>query len=195
MFYLLSYLDRSNIGNARIAGLTTSLHMSTTQFSVALTITYVPYILMELPMNLLMKRLGANVTLPVMVVLWGVVCTCQGAVHSYHSLLICRFFLGALEGGLFPGITLLLSSFYKRHAMQLRFAMMFSVTSLAGAFSGLLAYGIRNLDGKHGIAGWQWIFIVEGAFTVAFGLATLFFVPDSPRNIRFLTDDERETYC
>jgi hypothetical protein len=97
--------------------------------------------------------------------------------------------------------------------MQLRFAMMFSVTSLAGAFSGLLAYGIRNLDGKHGIAGWQWIFIVvrrlplrsfsrisdhvtqEGAFTVAFGLATLFFVPDSPRNIRFLTDDERETYC
>ncbi|KAN0135824.1 MFS general substrate transporter [Lactarius tabidus] len=195
MFYLLSYLDRSNIGNARIAGLTTSLHMSTTQFSIALTITYVPYILMELPMNLLMKRLGANVTLPIMVVLWGVVCTCQGAVHSYHSLLICRFFLGALEGGLFPGITLLLSSFYKLHAMQLRFAMMFSVTSLAGAFSGLLAYGIRNLDGKHGIAGWQWIFIVEGTFTVAFGLATLFFVPDSPRNIRFLTEDERETYC
>ena len=63
-------------------------------------------------------------------------------------------------GGLFPGITLLLSNFYKRHAMQLRFAMMFSVTSLAGAFSGLLAYGIRNLNGKHGIAGWQWIFIV-----------------------------------
>jgi hypothetical protein len=61
-------------------------------------------------------------------------------------------------GGLFPGIVLLLSNFYKRHAMQLRFAMMF--TSLAGAFSGLLAYGIKNLNGKHGIAGWQWIFIV-----------------------------------
>jgi hypothetical protein len=72
------------------------------------------------------------------------------------SDLIDNFFLG----GLFPGITLLLSNFYKRHAMQLRFAMMFSVSSLAGAFSGLLAYGIRNLNGKHGIAGWQWIFIV-----------------------------------
>ncbi|KAH9023853.1 MFS general substrate transporter [Lactarius pseudohatsudake] len=195
MFYLLSFLDRSNIGNARIAGLTTSLHMSTKQFSIALTITYVPYILMELPMNLLMKRLGANVTLPIMVILWGVVCTCQGAVHSYHGLLVCRFFLGALEGGLFPGITLLLSNFYKRHAMQLRFAMMFSATSLAGAFSGLLAYGIRNLDGKHGIAGWQWIFIVEGVFTVAFGLATLFFVPASPQTIKFLSEEERETYC
>jgi hypothetical protein len=62
--------------------------------------------------------------------------------------------------GLFPGVTLLLSNFYKRHAMQLRFTMMYSASSLAGAFSGLLAYGIRNLNGKHGIAGWQWIFIV-----------------------------------
>jgi len=195
MFHLLYFIDRSNIGNARVAGLTTNLHMSANQFSIALTITYVPYILMELPMNLLMKRLGANVTLPIMVILWGVVCACQGAVHSYHGLLVCRFFLGALEGGLFPGITLLLSNFYKRHAMQLRFAMMFSVSSLAGAFSGLLAYGIRNLNGKHGIAGWQWIFIVEGTFTTAFGLATLFFVPASPKTIKLLTEEERETYC
>ena len=81
---------------------------------------------------------------------WYIV-TCQTS-----SDLIDDFLLG----GLFPGITLLLSNFYKRHAMQLRFALMFSVSSLAGAFSGLLAYGIRNLNGKHGIAGWQWIFIV-----------------------------------
>jgi hypothetical protein len=95
--------------------------------------------------------------------------------------------------------------------MQLRFAMMFSVTSLAGAFSGLLAFGIRNLNGTHGIAGWRWIFILvrglprsllssnhvtqEGAFTVAFGLATLFFVPASPKTIKFLTEKERQTYC
>ncbi|KAN0107418.1 MFS general substrate transporter [Russula decolorans] len=169
--------------------------MTEDQFSLALTITYIPYILVELPMNLLMKRAGANVTLPIMVVLWGIVCACQGAVHSYRGLLICRFFLGAVEGGLFPGIVLLFSTFYKRHAMQVRFAMMFSVTSLAGAFSGLLAFGIENLNGKRGIAGWQWIFIVEGAFTSAFGLATIFFVPASPRNIRFLTKEEREAYC
>jgi len=175
--------------------LTKSLHMSSNQYSIVLTITYVSYILMELPMNLLMKRLGANVTLPIMVILWGVVCACQGAVHSYHGLLVCRFFLGALEGGLLPGITLLLSNFYKRHAMQIRYAMMFSVTSLAGAFSGLLAFGIKDLNGKHGIAGWQWIFIVEGTFTAAFGLATLFFVPASPKTIKLLTKEERETYC
>ncbi|KAI0267288.1 MFS general substrate transporter [Gloeopeniophorella convolvens] len=195
MFYLLSFLDRSNIGNARVAGLTKSLKMTDHQFSTALTITYVPYIIMELPMNLLMKRLGANVTLPIMVILWGMVCACQGAVHSYHGLLACRFFLGALEGGLFPGIVLLLSNFYKRHAMQFRFALMFSVTSLAGAFSGLLAFGIQNLNGKRGIAGWQWIFILEGVFTTVFGIFTLFVVPESPKNIKFLTQEERDAYC
>ena len=97
--------------------------------------------------------------------------------------------------------------------MHFRFAMMYSLSSLAGAFSGLIAYGIRNLNGKHGIAGWQWIFIVvrgvssrkfsissdnvaqEGTFTVAFGLATLFVVPASPKNFKLLTEEERETYC
>jgi len=148
---------------------------------------------MVLPTNLLMKRIGANVTLPVMAALLGLVGTCQGshfplvlpflaltrlgAVHSYHGLLVCRFVLGTLEGiihhhgsfpilirassgGLSSSILLLLSSFYKRHALQLRFAMMFGVTSLAHAFSGLLAFGIHRLDGKHGIAAWRWIFII-----------------------------------
>ena len=96
--------------------------------------------------------------------------------------------------------------------MQVRFAMMYSVISLAGAFSGLLAFGIENLNGKRGLAGWQWIFILvsrlhvlsstiikrlskEGAFTSAFGLATIFLVPTSPKNITFLTEEEREVYC
>jgi hypothetical protein len=78
-------------------------------------------------------------------------------VHArLHSILLASYPLG----GLFPGIALLFSNFYKRHAMHFRFAMLCSFSSLAGAFSGLVAYGIRNLDGKHGIAGWQWIFIV-----------------------------------
>ncbi|KAI0687813.1 MFS general substrate transporter [Cytidiella melzeri] len=198
MYYLLSFIDRSNIGNARIAGLQKSLKMTNTQFSTALTITYVPYILMELPMNLLMKRLGANITLPLMVALWGMVCACQGAVTTYGGLLACRFFLGALEGGLFPGIVLYMSTFYKRHELQLRFSMMFSATSLAGAFSGLLAAGIQNMDGLRGIPGWGWIFILEGVFTALFGLVTfLIGIPASPTQIstRILTLDERSTYC
>ncbi|KAI0084412.1 MFS general substrate transporter [Irpex rosettiformis] len=198
MYYLMSFIDRSNIGNARIAGLQKSLKMTNNQFSTALTVTYVPYIVMEYPMNLLMKRLGANYTLPLMVMLWGVVTACQGAVTTYGGLIACRFFLGALEGGLFPGVVLYLSTFYKRHDMQLRFAMMFSTTSLAGAFSGLLAAAIQNMHGLRGLAGWAWIFILEGVFTALFGLVTfLIGVPKSPAEMseRILTVEERTAYC
>ncbi|KAA1474439.1 MFS general substrate transporter [Dentipellis sp. KUC8613] len=168
--------------------------MTDHQYSTALTITYVPYIVAELPMNLLMKRLGANITLPVMVTLWGMVCACQGAVKSYGGLLACRFFLGALEGGLFPGIVLYMSSFYKRHAMQLRFAMMFSVTSLAGAFSGLLAAAIQNMNGMRGLSGWAWIFILEGVFTTVFGIVSFFLIPAAPSTMWLLNPEERVAY-
>ncbi|THH12858.1 hypothetical protein EW146_g7303 [Bondarzewia mesenterica] len=173
MYYFLSFLDRSNIGNARIAGLTKDLKMSANQFSTALTVTYVPYIVMELPMNLIMKRYGANVTLPTMVVLWG---------------------MHVASGGLFPGITLYLSQFYKRHNLQLRFSMMFSVTSLAGAFSGLLAAAIENMNGIRGLPGWAWIFILEGLFTTVFGLVSWFIIPATPADMPLLSKAEKETY-
>ena len=110
-------------------------------------------------------------------------------------------------------MVLLFSSFYKRHAMQLRFGMMSSVISLAGAFSGFLAFAIQHLDDKHGIAGWRWIFIIvrvrfiwcilhiidtftqEGVATIACGLLAWYLIPTSPRAIKVLTEDEREAYC
>ncbi|KAF8265315.1 major facilitator superfamily domain-containing protein [Lactarius quietus] len=182
-----SLQDRTNIGNARIAGLTNSLHMSTKQFSIALTITYVPYILMEIPMNLLMKRLGANVTLPVMVILWGVVCACQGAVDSYRGLLICRFFLGALEGGLFPGIALLLSNFYKRHAMHFRFAMMYSLARLLvpSLVSLLMEFGTSMATRNC----WLAVDLHCGSPSISS------FVISSDYSINLLTEEEREAYC
>ncbi|KAH9962141.1 MFS general substrate transporter, partial [Russula dissimulans] len=195
LLYFLSFLDKANIGNARVAGLTESLRMSNYQFSIALTVTYVPYICMELPMNLLLKHVGANVTFPFMVILWGIACACQGAVNSYHGLLVCRFFLGAFEGGLLAGIMLLFSIFYKRHDLQLRISMMHSVSSLAGAFSGLLAFAIQHLNGKYGLAGWQWIFILEGCFSVIVGVTAFRLIPSSPKNVILLTEEEKKVYC
>lgn len=83
-----------------------------------------------------------------------------GLVTSYHGLLACRFFLGLTEGGLLPGIMLYLSAFYPRHKLQVRVAVLFCATSLAGAFSGLLAAAIVHMDGTHGRRGWAWIFIL-----------------------------------
>lgn len=192
MLYFLSFLDRSNIANARVAGMQKDLKMSNFQYSVALTVTYVPYTVAELPSNLLLKYVGPDLMLPTMVTLWGVVCTLQGVVHDYSGLLACRFFLGLLEGGLFPGLVLYLSFFYPRQRLQLRISIFFAAASLSGAFSGLLAAAIINMDGIQGKAGWSWIFILEGIFTFAFGLASFFLMPRSPLEATFLTKEEKD---
>lgn len=94
MFYLLSFMDRTNFANARVAGLQKHLGMTNKQYSIALTVTYVPYIVAELPSNLLLKAVGPNLMLPTMLTLWGVVTALQGTVTSYKALLVARFFLG-----------------------------------------------------------------------------------------------------
>jgi len=95
-----------------------------------------------------------------MVTLWGLITTLQGLVTSYSGLLIARFFLGLAEGGLMPGIMLVMSRFYKRDQVQLQLALFFTAVSLAGAFSGPLASAILGIDGRAGNSGWQWIFIL-----------------------------------
>jgi len=192
MFYLLSFLDRSNIGNARVAGLQKDLKMSNKEYSIALTITYVPYIAAELPSNLLLKTVGPNLMLPTMLTLWGIVTALQGVVKSYQGLLACRFFLGLLEGGVFPGLVLYLSFFYPRQKLQWRISAFFSAASISGAFSGLLAFGIINMNGVGGKTGWAWIFILEGLFTFVFGLASFFLLPRSPAHARFFNQEEKD---
>ncbi|SJL15420.1 related to permease of the major facilitator superfamily [Armillaria ostoyae] len=192
MFYFLSFLDRTNIGNARIAGLQRDLQMTNKQYSIALTVTYVTNLATELPSNLLLRVIGPNYLLPTILISWGVVTTLQGVVTSYGGLLACRFFLGVFEGGVFPGLVLYLTHFYPRSKMTTRIAAFFASASLSGAFSGILAYGIIRMDGVGGRAGWRWIFILEGAFTVAWGLMSYFLMPRNAMAARFLHPAERE---
>ncbi|EGG00863.1 uncharacterized protein MELLADRAFT_39483, partial [Melampsora larici-populina 98AG31] len=192
VFYFLSFLDRSNLGNARVAGLQEGLGLSDHQYSVALTVTYIPYIMAELPANLYLKKIGPHIFLPTIVTIWGIVTTLQGFITSYSGLIATRFFLGLVEGGLFPGIVLYLSTFYTRRELQLRIALFFSAASLSGAFSGLLAYGLIRLDGVGGRPGWAWIFIVEGLFTVLGGIVGYFIIPATPTATRFLSARQKE---
>ncbi|KAI0665059.1 MFS general substrate transporter [Cubamyces menziesii] len=192
MMFFLSSLDRSNIGNARVAGFQEQLGITDEQFSFALTITIIPYSFVNFPTNALQKLIGPRLLLPSMVVLWGTVCAFQGLLRDYSGLLACRFFLGLFEGGLLPGIVLYLSSFYPKRKLQLRISLLFSATSLASAFSGLLAAAIVKMDGVGGKPGWAWLFILEGAFTVLFGLAAYFLLPNAPTSAPFFTETEKE---
>ncbi|PAV20618.1 MFS general substrate transporter [Pyrrhoderma noxium] len=192
IFYLLSFLDRANIGNARVAGLQKDLGLTDRQYQICITVLYVPYIIAELPSNLLLRRLGPNLVMPSILTIWGMVCALQGVVTTFQGLATVRAFLGLVEGPMFPGIVLYLSSFYTRKELSLRIALFFSAASLSGAFSGLLAAAIVNMHGVGGKAGWAWIFILEGSFTVLVGLLGFFFVPSTPNDLKFMTQEERE---
>lgn len=122
---------------------------------------------------------------------WGIVTICQGLTQSFAGLIVCRVIIGGLEAGFFPACVYLLSMYYCRHELQWRFNLFFSASIVAGAFSGLLAYAIAHMDGIAGYGGWRWIFIIEGAATVAIAIWSYWMIPDWPETARFLNDDER----
>jgi MFS family permease len=153
LLYLLSFLDRGNIGNAKIEGLTEDLKMSGAQYNWCLTVFFFTYAAFEVPSNLLLKKLRPSVWLPTIMVAWGIVMTLMGIVQSYEGLLVARIFLGVAEAGLFPGVAYYITMWYARHEAQFRQALFFSAASVAGAFSGLLAFGIAHMDGVGGLAG------------------------------------------
>ncbi|KAF9477434.1 MFS general substrate transporter [Pholiota conissans] len=192
LFYFLSFLDRANIGNARVAGLQKDLHMSDHQYSIAVTVTYIPYILSELPSNLLLRKVGPNIGMPILLTIWGTIVTLQGLTSSFSGLAVARAFLGLVEGPMFPGIVLYLSGFYTRKELSVRIAFFFSSASLSGAFSGLLAAAISNLNGVGGKHAWSWIFFIEGLFSVAVGIVSFWLVPKTPRHSKFLTDHQKD---
>ncbi|MDI1490592.1 MAG: hypothetical protein OHK93_001796 [Ramalina farinacea] len=101
--YTLAFLDRINIGNARIQGLEKDLHMKGQDFNIALMIFFIPYILFEVPSNLIVRKIAPSTWLSTIMVLWGIVTICQGVTASFGGLIACRFFLGLCEAGFFPG--------------------------------------------------------------------------------------------
>ena len=152
--WLLAFIDRSNIGNARIIGLQSDLNLGTgPKFNIALTVFYIPYIMVDVPSNWLVKRAGAGFYLPGLVIGWGIVSMSMGFVKSYESLIIVRFFLGLMEGGLLGGMIIYLAMFYQRHQLMLRIGLFYCAAPLSGAIGGLLATGLSQIKAP-GYNGW-----------------------------------------
>ncbi|KAI9881439.1 MAG: hypothetical protein M1830_000001, partial [Pleopsidium flavum] len=190
--YFLSFLDRINIGNALTLGLPTELKLKSYQVNVALALFYVPYVIFEIPSNILLKRFKPHVWLSGCTFAFGLVVLCHGFVQSYSGLLAARFFLGAAEAGVFPGCFYLLSMWYKREEALRRFSIFFNSVTLAGAFGSLLASAIENMNGIQDHSGWRWIFILEGLLTMVLGILTFFVLMDFPEDAKWLTPEERE---
>ena len=191
ILYLLAFLDRVNIANARSFSLATDLNLKNVEYNTALTIFFVPYVGFEIPANILLKRLSPRIWLSSCMFMFGVVSICQGLVTSYGGLLTTRFFLGLFEAGMFPGCFYLIGMWYKRSEAQRRYSFFFSSTTLAGAFGGLLASAIGKMDGLRGYHGWRWIFILEGVLTSIVAIAFFFLIPSFPEDANWLTEEER----
>lgn len=156
VLYLLSFLDRSNIGNAKLEGLVKD-------YSTALTLFFVGYVVGEVPANIVLKKTSPPVWLPTLMLAWGIISVVQGLVHNQAGLFAVRFFLGLSESGLFPGSVFVFSMFYPRRERHYRVALLLSGAAFSGAFGGILAYGIGFMRGVGGKAGWSWVPALFGA--------------------------------
>ncbi|KAK2055338.1 major facilitator superfamily transporter [Colletotrichum caudatum] len=175
IMYILNYVDRTNIGNAKIAGMQKDLGLTDDGYAWVLSIFFFGYLICEVPSNMILSRSRPSVFLPGIMLVWGALSALMSISKTYGALLGFRFVLGCVEAGFFPGVLYLLSCWYTRAELGKRFAIFYTAAVLSGAFGGLLAGAITaNLHDAHGIAGWRWLFIVEGVATVGVALVAFF---------------------
>ncbi|KAJ5646347.1 vitamin H transporter [Penicillium lividum] len=192
VMYLLSYMDRTNIANAKVSGMEQDLNLTSNQYSVALVVYFVGYVVFEVPSNLVLGRTRPSIFLPSIMIIWGVLTCLMSVIKSYTHLVVLRILVGSVEAGFAPGVLLVLSSWYKRTEQSKRFGVYISAAVLSGAFGSLIAAGIVDgLEGAHGIRGWRWLFIVEGAATIGCALISLSILPDFPATSKGLSEHKK----
>ncbi|OBU00172.1 hypothetical protein VE01_01727 [Pseudogymnoascus verrucosus] len=193
--YFLNKLDQNALANAKLNTLEKDLKLHGTQYNTAISILYVGYLFMQIPSNMLLssRKVRPSVYMGVCMMAWSAVAAATAGVQNYIGLVLVRFFLGAVEAPFYPGALYILSLFYTRKEIATRVSILYAGNIVAVAFAGLIAAAtFSTLDGAHGLAGWRWLFIVEGAVTFGVAFFTIYMLPDYPNNTRWLTVEERE---
>lgn len=189
--YMLSFLDRSNIGNARIAGLEKDLSLSSAQYDWLLTAFYITYIGFEW-MILLYRLVPAHIYISLCVLTWGLVASLQSVTKSFSQLLVLRGVLGITEAAFGPGVPFYMTFFYRRTELAYRVGLQISAAPLATSFASSLAWVIVKLSKNGPIAPWRALFLVEGFPSILTAVAAWYYIPDSPSKARYLTPRERK---
>lgn len=154
--------------------------MTSTQFNLALMYFFFTYGLCEPVSNIALRRLGPKIWFPCIVTAWGLITTLTCLVKNYGSYIIIRLMLGVTEAGLYPGAYFILSMWYTPKELATRMAIFYGANTAAGAFGGVIAYGVGNMDGAHGWRAWKWLFLIEGCITMLAGLSCLVSLPRFP---------------
>jgi ACS family tartrate transporter-like MFS transporter len=190
LLYVISYLDRINIGFAALT-MNKELAITSQQFGLLVGIFFFGYFLFEIPSNLMLHKIGARVWIARILISWGIVALLSGFSRNVSQLYVARFLLGLAEAGYFPGIVLYLTYWFRQREQAQAIALFLTglpVTSILGApVSGVI------LDHVHwlGVSSWRWLLVLEGIPAVACGVLTYFLLPGRPAEAKFLTEDEK----
>ncbi|MDR7009831.1 MFS transporter [Paraburkholderia strydomiana] len=189
--YMFAYLDRVNVGFAKLQ-MQSDLGFSDAAYGVGAGIFFIGYVLFELPSNLMLPKVGARKTFSRILVLWGITSACMLFVRSVPAFYAMRFLLGVFEAGFAPGMIYYLSCWYGPARIARAIALVFVAGPLGGIVGGpVSAWLMTSLAGVGGLAGWQWMFLVEGLPCIVLGLLTLRVISDRPADARWLDDGEK----
>ncbi len=190
--YIIAYLDRVNVGFAKLQMLE-QLHFSETVYGLGAGIFFIGYFLFEVPSNIILHKVGARVWIGRIMITWGILSACMMFVSSPGMFYVMRFFLGVAEAGFFPGIILYLTYWYPSHRRGRMTAMFMTGIAGAGVIGGPLSGAIMKFaDGAMGWSGWQWMFLLEGLPSVLLGVIVILMLEDRIANAKWLTKEERD---
>ncbi|KAI0015435.1 high-affinity nicotinic acid transporter [Xylariomycetidae sp. FL0641] len=192
ILYMLANLDRSNIGNAQIAGLPEDTGLVGNQYGTAVTLLYATYVPFEGPVAVLLKIIGPKYLLTFCCFAWGMTCLCTGFIENWQGLYALRMLIGFFEAGLIPCINVYIGLIYKKSERGKRSSIIFAFSALASAFGGIFAFALTRIDTGTYFSSWRSLFIIEGILTVLACPTFYFLFPNSPTTAWFLTPEEKE---
>ncbi|MDR3437033.1 MFS transporter [Telmatospirillum sp.] len=190
LMYMLSYLDRANIGFAKQA-FQASTGVTDIAFAFGASIFFIGYALFEFPSNLMLHKFGARRWMARIMITWGAIAMCMLFTHSDTSFTTVRFLLGSAEAGFFPGAILFITYWFPAKARGRILGLFYFGSPMAMMFGGPISGALLEMDGLLGLQGWQWLFLIEGIGTVIIGFFVLWYLTDRPAQAHWLTEEER----
>ncbi|GAB2903823.1 MFS transporter [Paraburkholderia jirisanensis] len=189
--YLSAYLDRINVAFAKLQMLN-DLGLSEAVYGFGASVFFVGYLLFEVPSNLILLRVGPRRWIARIMVTWGIISVGMMFVKTPTTFYIMRFLLGVAEAGFFPAIVLYLTYWFPSSRRSKMTALFMTGIPMSGVIGGPLSGWLMTaLGGAHGLAGWQWLFLVEGLPTVALGVIAYFYLDDKVQDANWLTDSQK----
>ena len=188
--YGVAYMDRVNVSFAALQ-MNQALHFSASVYGLGAGLFFLSYALLEVPSNLLLVRFGARRWLARIMLTWGIISIAMMFVHTPAQFYIARLALGAAEAGFFPGVIFYLSQWFPAQQRSRAVSRFYISLPLATTVMGAIAGALLKMDGIHGLAGWQWLFLIEGIPAVLMSVVFLRFLPDGPHAAKWLTGEER----